>query len=117
MSEMSIKVTENDISAISLLNKEQKAAFNLIIEAIFVKSKGCFFVDGPGGIGKTFLYRALLAEVRSKGYIALATASCGVAAAILPRDRTAHFCFKISLDMNPNKMCKVSKQSSLAKLL
>ncbi|XP_071901098.1 uncharacterized protein [Coffea arabica] len=117
MSEMSIKVTENDISAISLLNKEQKVAFNLIIEAVFVKSKGCFFVDGPGGTGKTFLYRALLAEVRSKGYIALATASCGVAAAILPGGRTAHSRFKIPLDMNPNKMCKVSKQSSLAKLL
>nr|XP_027071811.1 ATP-dependent DNA helicase PIF1-like [Coffea arabica] len=117
MSEISVKVIENDISAISLLNKEQKAAFNLIIEAVFVKSKGCFFVDGSGGTGKTFLYRALLAEVRSKGYIALATASCGVAAAILLGGRTAHSRFKIPLDMNPNKMCKVSKQSSLVKLL
>ncbi|KAI7743226.1 hypothetical protein M8C21_009806, partial [Ambrosia artemisiifolia] len=33
--------------------------------------------DGPGGTGKTFLYKALLAEVRSRGQIALATASSG----------------------------------------
>ncbi|GER43330.1 replication protein A 70 kDa DNA-binding subunit A [Striga asiatica] len=30
-----------------------------------------------GGTGKTFLYRALLADIRSKGYIALATATSG----------------------------------------
>ena len=67
-----------------MLNEEQKAAFDLIIEVVFVKGKACFFVGGLGGTGKTFLYRALLAQVRSQGYVALATASFGVAAAILP---------------------------------
>ncbi|GJY81685.1 ATP-dependent DNA helicase PIF1-like protein [Tanacetum coccineum] len=36
-----------------------------------------FFIDGPRGSGKTFLYKALLATVRSRGLIALATASSG----------------------------------------
>ncbi|CAI9296199.1 unnamed protein product [Lactuca saligna] len=42
---------------------------------------GAFFIDDPG---KTFLYRALLAKIRSEGYIALATATSGIAASLLP---------------------------------
>nr|XP_027096174.1 uncharacterized protein LOC113716072 [Coffea arabica] len=117
LSEKNIVISDSDLAAISRLNTEQKSAFNKIIEAVFIKQSGCFFLDGPGGTGKTFLYRALLAEVRSKGYTALATASCGVAASILPGGRTAHSRFKIPIDLNPANMCKVSKQSSLAQLL
>lgn len=29
-----------------------------------------FFVDGPGGTGKTFLCKALLVSVRAKGKVA-----------------------------------------------
>lgn len=43
-------------------------------------------MDGPGGTGKTFLYKALLARVRSEGLIAIATATSGIAASILPED-------------------------------
>ena len=117
ISETEIKVSEDDLISITKLNPGQKAAFDTIMQALYIKEKGCFFIDGPGGTGKTFLYRALLAEVRSKGFIALATASCGVAASILPGGRTAHSRFKIPIDMNSVNMCKISKQSALAKLI
>ena len=42
-----------------------------------------FFVDGPGGTGKTFPYNTLLARVRSQSQIALALASSGIAALLL----------------------------------
>ena len=42
-----------------------------------------FFIDGPGGTGKTFLYDLLLARVRSQGEVALAVASSGLAALLL----------------------------------
>ncbi|XP_071924923.1 uncharacterized protein [Coffea arabica] len=87
------------------------------MNAVFVHTKGTFFIDGPGEIGKTFLYQALLAEIRSKGYIALATASCGVAASILPSERTTHSRIKIPIGRTADKQCRVSKQSLLAKLL
>lgn len=45
-------------------------------------------VDGPGGTGKTFLYRALLASIRSMKKIALATSMSGVAAYIQPNGWT-----------------------------
>ena len=47
-------------------------------------SGGMFFVYGHGGIGKTYLYRTILAIVRSKGKIALVVASLGIAALLLP---------------------------------
>ncbi|XP_069149281.1 ATP-dependent DNA helicase pfh1-like isoform X3 [Solanum lycopersicum] len=80
-------------------------------------NRGAFFIDGPGGTGKTFLYRALLVVVRTKGFIALATASSGVAASILPGGRTAHSRFKIPVDIDDNFTCNISKQSSLAILI
>ncbi|XP_071909476.1 replication protein A 70 kDa DNA-binding subunit B-like isoform X2 [Coffea arabica] len=76
-----------------------------------------FFVDGPGGTGKTFLYRSLLATLRSHGHIAIVVASSSVAASILLGGRTAHSRFKIPLDVSANKICQISKQSSIARLI
>ncbi|CAA0811897.1 PIF1 helicase [Striga hermonthica] len=81
------------------------------------KKKGAFFVDGPGGTGKSFLYRALLATVQSRGCIALATATSGIVASMLPRCRTAHSRFKIPIDLSDMKFCTISKQSCLGSLI
>jgi hypothetical protein len=43
-----------------------------------------FFVYGYGRTGKTFLWTTLLNSVRSKGKIALAVASSGIASLLLP---------------------------------
>ncbi len=45
--------------------------------------ENCFFVDGLGGAGKTFLYNTLLSSVRANNRIALAVASSGIAAFLL----------------------------------
>lgn len=77
--ERSITVSEDDVLLHKKLDEKQMIAYNLIIDRIFSNKAGAFFIDGPGGTGKTFLYRALLATVRSMGFIALATATSGVA--------------------------------------
>ncbi|XP_019246007.1 PREDICTED: uncharacterized protein LOC109225707 isoform X1 [Nicotiana attenuata] len=115
--ERTITVSEEDILLHKKLNAKQLKAYNVIIDRVFSKKPGAFFIDGPGGTGKTFLYRALLATVRSKGYIALATATSGVAASILPGGRTAHSRFKIPIDIDENFSCNISKQSSTAGLI
>jgi len=115
--ERSIIVSEDDILLHRKLNKNQLIAYNLITERIFSNKVGAFFIDGPRGTRKTFLYRALLATVRSMGYIALATATSGVAASILPGGRTAHSRFKIPIDIDENTSCNISKESSLAGLI
>ncbi|XP_009794570.2 uncharacterized protein [Nicotiana sylvestris] len=99
------------------LNDDQRKAYDIILDRIFKNKCGAFFIDGPGGTGKTFLYRALLATVRSKGFVALATATSGVAASILSDGRTAHSHFKFPVDIDEHFSCNISKQSSLASLI
>nr|XP_009764911.1 PREDICTED: uncharacterized protein LOC104216536 [Nicotiana sylvestris] len=115
--ERSIIVSEDDILLHRKLNKNQLIAYNLITERIFSNKAGAFFIDGPGGTGKTFLYRALLATIRSMGYIALATITFGVATSILSDGRTAHSHFKFPIDIDENTSCNISKESSLAGLI
>nr|GEV75526.1 ATP-dependent DNA helicase PIF1-like [Tanacetum cinerariifolium] len=69
------------------------------------------------GTGKTFLYKALLPNVRSRGLIALATASSGAAVNNMTWGRTAQSRFKIPINLTTNSMCNIKKQSGLAKLL
>ncbi|XP_028121112.1 uncharacterized protein LOC114318414 [Camellia sinensis] len=71
----------------------------------------------PRGTGKTYLYRALLASVRSQGRIAIATATSGIAVTLLPGGRTAHSRFKIPLNPEASSMCSITKQSDLAELI
>jgi len=60
-----------------------------------------FFVDGQGGAGKTFIYNVLLAAVRSRGQVALAMASSGIAALLLDGGTTAHFRLKLPIPIGP----------------
>ncbi|SGY56399.1 BQ5605_C006g04132 [Microbotryum silenes-dioicae] len=55
------------------------------------------FVDAPGGTGKTFLEETVLARIRSEGTYALAVASSGIAALLLPKGRAARSRFKIPI--------------------
>ncbi|KAI9073894.1 hypothetical protein K1719_044166 [Acacia pycnantha] len=67
-----------------LMTNEQKQVFDEIICAISSKKGGFFFLHGFGGIGKTFIWNALTASVRSTGGIILNVASSGIAATLLP---------------------------------
>ncbi|KAG5537863.1 hypothetical protein RHGRI_025085 [Rhododendron griersonianum] len=115
--EINVQISEDDLQAPNLFNLEQATAYNEILAAVMSQTPKSFFIDGPGGTGKTFLYRALLAKVRSQQLIALATASSGVAASILPNGRTAHSRFKIPINSNGKLCCSISKQSGLAALI
>jgi hypothetical protein len=69
------------------------------------------FVYGHGGTGKFFLWATLLNFKRSKGKVALAVASSGIAALLLPGGRTPHSHFKIPLDIKQNSMCGMKKNT------
>ncbi|WVZ94394.1 hypothetical protein U9M48_040292 [Paspalum notatum var. saurae] len=112
-----IKPTIQDVALKDSLNEEQKAAYDKILSTVDTDQGGVFFVDGPGGTGKTFLYKALLATLRSQDKIAVATATSGVAASIMPGGRTAHSRFKIPLAIDDGAVCSFTKQSGTAKLL
>ncbi|CAN6708141.1 unnamed protein product [Malus baccata var. baccata] len=115
--EISIGIPQQDLDAIERLNNDQRSVFNIIMGAVQRSENVTFFVDGPGGTGKTYLYRALLASLRMLVHIVLATASSGIAAMILLGGRTAHSKFKIPLSLDASLMCSIGKQSDLAKLI
>ncbi|XP_021754904.1 ATP-dependent DNA helicase PIF2-like [Chenopodium quinoa] len=101
----------------SKLNAAQTNAFNSILSHIQDGKPGCFFVDGPGGTGKTFLYNALYVEVLFSGKIVLPTATSGISASNIPSGRTTHSRFKIPLNSDISLACDVPKQGSLAALI
>ncbi len=82
------------------LNQDQVAFYQVVIGVIHEKRLAVFFLDGPGGIGKTHVYGLLLAKVRSQRRIALAVATFGIAALLLEGGRTAHSRFKIPIDLH-----------------
>ena len=88
--ELKITILEEDLLAAKSLHAKQKYTYERILQKVFSNTLGAFLIDGPGGTRKTSLYRALLATIRSKYLVALATASSRVAASILPGGRTAH---------------------------
>jgi hypothetical protein len=59
----------------------------------------------------------ILATVGAEGKIPLAVALSGIAAMLLRGGRTAHFRFKLSLDLNSTSTCNNTEQSSSAELL
>ena len=84
-----------------------------------------FFVDGPGGTGKTMLFNALLNYVRSrepvkegphtKGHIAVAVAASGIAALLLQGGRTVHNRFGLGINVHHTSRCNYSKQHRCAR--
>ncbi|KAG0610723.1 hypothetical protein M758_7G086700 [Ceratodon purpureus] len=53
------------------LNGEQRYCYDAILSSIEDQSGVVFFVDGPAGTGKTFLYNIVTANVRSRGKIVI----------------------------------------------
>ncbi|XP_021750175.1 ATP-dependent DNA helicase PIF1-like [Chenopodium quinoa] len=110
-------IPQSCIDCIDHLNSEQLVAFSQIMQYVQLGKSGAFFIDGPGGTGKTFLYNALYAKIKLMNKIVLPTATSGIAAANIPSGRSAHSRFKIPIDIEASLACDVPKQGSLAALL
>ncbi|KDR70316.1 hypothetical protein GALMADRAFT_40373, partial [Galerina marginata CBS 339.88] len=102
---------------IPTLNAGQQAAFDCIVAAVTNKTGQCFFLHGPGGTGKTYVYNTLCHYFRGQGKIVLCVASSGIAALLLLGGRTAHSSFKIPLKVHESSTCSIGKNSDLAELI
>ncbi|XP_052201712.1 uncharacterized protein LOC127807714 [Diospyros lotus] len=69
------KLTEDHKNYVNQLTDEQRYAYDRIIHAVDGDEGGVFFLNGFGGIGKTFVWKTLSAGIRSKGDIVLNVAS------------------------------------------
>ncbi len=81
-----------------------------------LRSRG-FFLDAPGGIGKTFVVRNIqsLLQLRERKDVPVATSA--VAASLLEGGQTAHSIFKIPIYSDSEFVCNISLDSALAALI
>lgn len=114
-----VQLTEAVAMNVSKLNQEQRKAYDEIMHSIASDTGQLFFLDAPGGTGKTFLINLLLATVRRGRDIAVAVASSGIAATLIDGGKTAHSAFKLPLNLNHSEssVCNISKQSDMAQVL
>ncbi|GJZ41767.1 ATP-dependent DNA helicase PIF1-like protein, partial [Tanacetum coccineum] len=59
----------------SLLNPEQHLVYDKVIESVHSKSSQFYFIYGPRGTGKTFVYKTIIVKLRSSQKIVLTVAS------------------------------------------
>jgi len=100
------------------LNDEQRAAFDDVFTSTAERSGKIFFLHGPGGTGKTFVYNSLCHRIRGEGWITLCVASSGIAALLLPGGHTAHSTFTIPVEtLCEDSLCRIEKNSQRADML
>lgn len=102
------------------LTNDQRTIYNRIMSAVDGRRQReikLFFINAGGGSGKTYLLNTLLAAVRTRGDIALAVASSGIAAILLRNGRTAHSRFKIPLNIREDSLCGFRMQDPVAELI
>ncbi|KAL0662277.1 hypothetical protein Bca4012_099114 [Brassica carinata] len=98
----------------NLLNAEQRAIYESVLESVDKKEGKLFFVYGAGGTRKTFLYQTIISRLRSRKQIVLPVASSGITALLLPNGRTAHPRFNIPLKLDEDKLCNIKPGTMLA---
>ena len=105
-------------------NPEQKAIFDELRGLIVSGNPegGYYFIDGPGGTGKTTLFNALLSFVRSrpleqdgKHHIAVAVAASGIASLLLRGGRTAHNRFGLGINVDETTTCQYTTSRPCAR--
>lgn len=96
---------------------DQRRIYRSICDAVDSSIGGVYFLDAPGGTGKTFVMNCLLAYVMQNNDIALAVASSGIAATLLKLGRTAHSRFKLPIPCDEASTCNITPRSATAELI
>ena len=100
---------------LATMNNDQINVYNVIMEAVnnanVLDSFKLFFVDAPGGTGKTYTFNTLLASVRSSSNTAIAVASSAIAARLLEGGTTAHRRFNIPIKLTSHTICKIKSNT------
>lgn len=86
------------------LNEKQKEIVDKILEVVISEDKTklsntCFYLDGPGGSGKTYVYTTLYHLLKSKGKKICTMSFTGVSAILLPEGKTVHRSFGLPVPL------------------
>ncbi|XP_044005873.1 uncharacterized protein LOC122850880 [Aphidius gifuensis] len=104
------------------LNVKQKEIVDRIIEVVMMgdeknNSETCYYIDGPGGSGKTFVYITLYHLLKSKGKKVCTMSFTGVSAILLPNGKTVHKTFGLPVPLFPDSTSHIKIQSKEAHIM
>lgn len=100
------------------LNDEQRQVVTTVLDAISGKTPNkLFFLEAPGGCGKTFVYNCIQNIVRGRNLIALSAAFTGIAALLLPDGTTLHKLCGFPVPLTNTSVSNIKPNSEKAALL
>ena len=100
------------------LNDEQRAVYDRVMAAVDDNRDVAkmFYVDGPGGTGKTTLYGCLIWSLRNMGRSVLSVAFTGIAATLMDGGMTVHSTFGLPFGtLNEDSTSSIAMQSLRAR--
>ncbi|XP_066934760.1 uncharacterized protein [Clytia hemisphaerica] len=99
------------------LNEAQTTIADTVINALSnndFNSAKLFFIDGPGGCGKTYTYNYIIKEARAQSFTVSTSSWTGIAATLLDGRKTCHSLFKLLVPVNDGSTCSVKPNSTHA---
>jgi hypothetical protein len=87
-------------------NASQQRLHSKIVNAVLNAENRLFFLQGRGGVGKTFLIKYVTASLRSLGKVVWCCATTGIAAINFQRGSTMHHLFKLQLNTSDSDSYK-----------
>ncbi|XP_076032444.1 uncharacterized protein LOC143020167 [Oratosquilla oratoria] len=106
-----------------VLNIEQRYVFNSVINAVSEIDRGLetnhrlFYLDAPGGSGKTFLYNMIHDYLVAQNVAVSTSAWTGIAATLLKNGKTLHSVFKLPVPLTETITCNIPPNSDQANIL
>ena len=105
------------------LNNNQRVIVYEVLQAVNQVQQGdsqkprAYFIDGPGGSGKTMVYNTLISWFRCNNLKVAASAWTGIAATLLAGGRTCHNLFKLPVPIMDTSVCNIPPTSAHAEYL
>ncbi|KAI7934342.1 hypothetical protein MJO28_017129 [Puccinia striiformis f. sp. tritici] len=111
MSDVKQRLNKNCLN----FNREQEDFFWAVKTSLKKGPPRLFYLDGPGGTGKTLLLNTLIDYATFSGIKTQVVAASGVAALLLllKGGQTAHSAFKIPIDAEENAECFIEPDTNL----
>ena len=105
------------------LNVQQKIVVDSIINRLIYNenndqlSTNCYFINGPGGSGKTFIYQTLYNLLIANKKKVCSMAFTGIAATLLPNGKTIHKTFALPVSLFSDSVSNIKNQTKEADYL
>ena len=106
------------------LNTQQRNLLEIVLHIVHANAEEgsqphvcCYYVDAPGGCGKTYLFNRLAVHLQQHNHKVACAAWTGIAATLMVNGRTVHNLFKLPVPIVETSTCNVSPTSKHADIL